>query len=135
MSELQPGLVFETTREVTRKESAQELGSGTVDVFGTPAMALFVEQACVEMVDHHLGDGKTSVGVKLSLSHLAPTPIGDFIKVKVEVISVDDRMIHFSAKIWDSVELIGEVVHQRAIIDIERFQQRVEKKSSDLSIS
>jgi len=135
MKELQPGLVFETTREVTRKESAQELGSGTLDVFGTPAMALLVEQACLEMVERYLEDGQTTVGIQLHLSHLAPTPIGDRVRIKVEIIAVEKHLIHFKAMIWDSVELIGKASHQRAIIDIERFLRRANKKSSNHSES
>ena len=135
MKELQPGLVLDTTREVTRKESAQELGSGTLDVFGTPAMALMVEQACLEMVDDYLEEGQTTVGVQIHLSHLAPTPLGDVVRVKAEVVSVEKHLIEFKAMIWDSVELIGEASHQRAIIDIERFLRRVEKKTSNLSKS
>lgn len=133
MSKLQPGLVFETISEVTRKESARELGSGTLEILGTPAMALFVEQACLGMVESYLKDGQTTVGVQLRLHHLAPTPLGDKVRVKAEVVGVEEHLIYFKATIWDSMEIIGDAEHQRAIIDIERFQRRVAKKSSSLS--
>lgn len=132
MKELKPGLVLETVREVTRNESARELGSGTLEVFGTPAMALMVEQVCLEMVGTYLEDGQTTVGVKLELNHIAPTPLGDLVRIQAEVVKVEKQVIHFKATIWDSVELIGEANHQRVIIDIERFLNRVEKKISDL---
>ena len=133
MSELQPGLVHEITREITRKESAEELGSGTLEVLGTPAIALWVEQACLEMVAPYLEDGQTTVGIQLQLKHLAPTPLGDTVHIKTEILEVVKHVIQFKVMIWDSVDLIGEAGHQRAIIDVERFQKRVDKKSSSLS--
>ena len=132
MKEIQPGLIIEIEREVTRDESAQTLGSGTLDVFGTPAMALRVEQACLELVDDYLEEGQTTVGVKLQLSHLAPTPLADKVRVKAEIIAIEKHIIEFKAMIWDSAELIGEAKHKRAIIDIQRFQRRVDKKAFNL---
>jgi len=135
MSELQPGLILEMTREVTRKESAQELGSGTVEVFATPAMALLIEHACLKLVQSHLEQDQTTVGIHLELNHLAPTPLGDVVRVKAELVKVEKHVIHFEAKVWDSAELVGEASHQRAIIDTERFLRRVAKKKSDLDLS
>ena len=135
MSELQPGLILEMTREVTSKESAQELGSGTVEVFATPAMALMIEQACLKMVAGYLEQDQTTVGIHLELNHLAPTPLGDVVRVEAELIKMEKNVFHFEAKVWDSTELIGEASHQRALIDTERFLRRVAKKKSDLDLS
>ena len=134
MNNLVPGLVSETTQLVTKEESASELGSGTLEVFGTPAMALLVEQLCLEMVEGFLEEGQTTVGVDIKVQHLAPTPIGDSVHVKAEILEVDNVLIHFKATIWDSSELVGEVEHTRAIIDIERFQRRVDKKKTNLAL-
>jgi predicted thioesterase len=135
MKELQSGLVFEIESKVTQEESAKVLGSGSLDVFGTPAMALLVEQACMQMVEAYLPAGHTSVGVELQIKHLAPTPLGDLVRVRAEVVELTDRLIQYKAKIWDSTELIGEANHKRAIIDVDRFLSRVTKKFSDLADS
>jgi fluoroacetyl-CoA thioesterase len=135
MSELQPGLTLERTREVTRNESAQKLGSGTLEVFATPAMALMIEQACLEMVEGYLEQDQTTVGIHLELNHLAPTPLGDVVRIKAELVKMEKHVFYFEAKVWDSTELIGEASHQRALIDTERFLRRVAKKKSDLDLS
>jgi fluoroacetyl-CoA thioesterase len=123
-----PGLFSETSREVTSAESAAHLGSGTVGVYATPAMVALVERTCQQLVQPLLPEGKTTVGTGVEIRHLAPTPIGAMVRVRVEVTSVDDRQIGFRAQVWDETELIGEAEHRRAVIDIERFLRRVEAK-------
>jgi fluoroacetyl-CoA thioesterase len=125
-----PGLSAESVREVTPAESAAHLGSGTMGVYATPAMVAFVERTCQQLVQPMLPAGQTTVGTGIDIRHLAPTPIGNTVRVRVEVISVDNRQIGFRAQVWDETELIGEGDHRRAVIDIERFMRRVETKRS-----
>jgi fluoroacetyl-CoA thioesterase len=125
-----PGLAAEGRREVTPAESAAHLGSGTVGVYATPAMVAFVERTCQQLVQPMLPEGKTTVGIGIDVRHIAPTPIGATVRVRVEVTSVDERQIGFRAQVWDEAELIGEGDHRRAVIDIERFMRRVEAKRS-----
>jgi fluoroacetyl-CoA thioesterase len=126
---LEAGLLRETTYEVNPDQSAITLGSGTLEVLGTPAIAIMVEQICRGMVDSMLEDGQTTVGSKLNIRHIAPTPIGDVVRLRAEVVSFEKNTIIFEVKIWDSVELVGEVNHHRAIIDVDRFLKRVRNKS------
>jgi len=126
---LEVGLIKETRSEVTPERSAITLGSGTLDVLGTPAIAIMVEQICRGMVDPLLEDGQTTVGSKLNIRHIAPTPVGDVVRLQAEVISFEKNTIIFEVKIWDSVELVGEVNHHRVIIDVDRFLKRVRIKS------
>lgn len=123
-----PGLVLESSRVVTPAESAAHLGSGRGGVYSTPAMIGLVERTCQQLVQPMLPDGKTTVGTVIEIRHLAPTPIGATVRVRVEVTSVDDRQIGFRAQVWDEAELIGEGDHRRAVIDVERFMRRVEAK-------
>lgn len=125
---LEVGLVRETTYEVNPERSAITLGSGTLDVLGTPAIAIMVEQVCRGMVDPLLGDGQTTVGSMLNVRHLAPTPIGDVVQLQAEVVSYEKNIIEFKVMIRDSVELVGEVDHHRVIIDTDRFLKRVQNK-------
>jgi fluoroacetyl-CoA thioesterase len=122
------GLVSETTHEVKAAWSAITLGSGTFNVLGTPAMAIVAEQICREMVDPLLDESQATVGTRLNIRHLAPTPVGDAIRLRAEVVSIERNIITFEIKIWDSVELVGKADHQRAIIDIERFLKRIHSK-------
>jgi fluoroacetyl-CoA thioesterase len=124
--EVVKGLVGEASRQVTAAESATHLGSGVVGVYATPAMVAFVERTCQQLVQPRLPAGQTTVGIGIQIRHLAPTPIGATVRVRVEVTAVDDGQITFRAQVWDETELIGEAEHRRAVIDVERFMKRVE---------
>lgn len=126
--EIVQGLVAESSREVTPAESAAHLGSGTVGVYATPAMVTFVERTCQQLVQPLLPAGQSTVGTAIEIRHLAPTPIGALVRVRAEVASVEGREIVFRAQVWDETELIGEADHRRAVIDVDRFMQRVEAK-------
>ncbi len=128
VEKLKVGLVSEATNEVGTEHSAVTLGSGTLEVLGTPAIAIMVEQICRKMIDSLLDADQTSVGSQIDIRHLAPTPIGDVVRFRAEVVSIDRNIIDFEVKIWDSVEPVGEVNHRRVIIDVDRFQKRIESK-------
>ncbi len=129
-AEIAKGLVAEVSREVTAAESATHLGSGTVGVYATPAMVAFVERTCQQLVQPLLPAGQTTVGIGIQIRHLAPTPIGATVRVRVEVTSFEGGQIGFHAQVWDEAELIGEAEHRRAVVDVERFVRRVEAKRS-----
>jgi predicted thioesterase len=123
------GMVSESTQEVTPERTAVHLGSGALRVFATPAMALLIEETCRKMVEPHLPPGKSTVGVYLELRHLAPTPVGRTVRAWTEIEAVEENVITFRAQVWDEIEQVGEARHRRAIIDIDRFQRRVEAKA------
>ena len=128
-SSIEPGMVAEATQEVTCELTALHVGSGDLQVYATPAMAALVEQTCVSMLTPLLPKGKTSVGTELHICHLAPTPVGGMVRIRAEVVAVQNSLITFDARIWDEVELVGEVDHQRAVIEVDRFMRRVDAKS------
>ena len=125
------GNVRESAQEVTRERSATHLGSGTLGVYATPSMALFVELVCRGMIDSKLPEGQASVGIRIDLRHLAPTPVGDTVRIRAEITAIEDNQVFFSAQLWDSKEVIGEALHQRAVIDVERFLRRVRSKAPE----
>jgi fluoroacetyl-CoA thioesterase len=126
---LAPGLNGELEMEVTEEVTARHIGSGALRVFATPAMVLLVERACTGLVQPHLAQGQSSVGVSIRLRHLAPTPLGQRVRARVEVVAVEERLLTFKAEVWDDRERVGEGEHQRAVIDVERFLRRVQAKS------
>jgi fluoroacetyl-CoA thioesterase len=128
MNELRVGLAREAEFDVNEERSATTIGSGTLEVLGTPAIAVMVEQVCRGMVDPLLEAGKTTVGSLLKIKHMAPTPIGDVIRLRAEIISIERNTLTFVIRLWDSVELVGEADHQRVIIDVQRFLERVHSK-------
>ena len=128
-SSIEPGMVAEAIQEVTCELTALHVGSGDLQVYATPAMVALVEQTCSSMVMPLLPKSQTSVGTELHIRHLAPTPMGGMVRIRAEVVDVRDNLITFNARIWDEVELVGEVEHQRAVIGVERFMRRVDAKS------
>jgi fluoroacetyl-CoA thioesterase len=126
--ELQPGLVGEATVKVDNPDLASAMGSGTVDVYGTPAMISLMESAAINAVDHLLPEGWASVGTRLDVRHLAPTPPGLEVRARAELIAVDGRKLTFRVEASDPVDLIGEGTHERALVDVSRLVGRARAK-------
>ncbi|MGD8553524.1 MAG: thioesterase family protein [Anaerolineales bacterium] len=124
------GLVRERQQQVTRERTAVHIGSGSLGVYATPAMLAFVESTSREFLDELLDDAHTTVGTFVSLKHLAPTPEGESVNLRVEISSVEGRRVELHAELWDKVEKIGEVTHHRAVIEVERFMKRVNTKKN-----
>jgi fluoroacetyl-CoA thioesterase len=122
------GLVHEQTEQVTEERTARHVGSGDLRVFATPAMVSLIERASVALLAPHLPEGFSTVGIAISVRHLAPTPLGKDVRVRVEVKAVDGGQLRLAAEVWDDIEKVGEAEHQRAVIEVARFLRRVENK-------
>jgi fluoroacetyl-CoA thioesterase len=129
---IQPGLIGEVRLIVADEHTAQHLGSGAVKVLATPQMVLLMERAGVAAVDQLLPDGHRTVGAHLDIRHLAPTPVGFEVRATARLIEVDDRRLTFRVEVHEEPfgedQLVGEGIHQRAIIDVNRFGERVARK-------
>ena len=128
MDKLTPGLTGETERVVTEADTADRWGSGLVPVFGTPALVGLMEGAAVQALAGHLPPGQTSVGGRIDLRHLAPTPVGMHVRAHAELLKIEGRRLVFHVEAWDEVERIGEAAHERFVIDQERFVAKAEAK-------
>jgi fluoroacetyl-CoA thioesterase len=128
MDKLVPGLIGESQTVVTEDNTAKHLGSGNVEVFATPEMVRLMEIAGVAAVDHLLPEGQRTVGVALDVKHLAATPLGMTVTARAELMTVEGRRLTFRVEAFDDVEQVGEGTHQRYIVDVARFQGRIEKK-------
>jgi fluoroacetyl-CoA thioesterase len=134
---IQPGLRGEVSLVVGEEHTAQHLGSGSVKVLATPQMVLLMERAGVEAVDHLLPEGYRTVGAHLDVRHLAPTPIGFEVTATAELIEVEGRRLTFRVQVHEAAsdrepsrgQLVGEGTHQRAIINVEHFRDRVAQKA------
>jgi fluoroacetyl-CoA thioesterase len=126
---IQPGLWGEVRLKVAEEHTAQHLGSGGVGVLATPQMTLLMERAAVTAIDHLLPEGYCTVGAHLDVRHLAPTPVGLEVKATAELLQVEGRGLTFLVQVHDGVELVGKGTHQRFIINVQRFSERVTKKA------
>lgn len=124
MDALPIGLRGHAETLVTEANTAAAMGSGLLPVFATPAMLALMEKAAASSVQPFLDDGQGSVGTRLSVSHLAATPIGLPVRAESELLSVDRRKLLFSVRAWAGDELIGEGEHERFLIDNARFLEK-----------
>jgi fluoroacetyl-CoA thioesterase len=127
--EIRPGLKGEVSLVVGEEHTARHLGSGGAKVLATPQMVLLMERAGVAAVDPLLPDGYRTVGARVDVRHLAPTPVGFQVKATAELIEVQGRHLIFHVQADDGTELIGEGTHERVIIDVQNFAERVAHKS------
>ncbi len=128
--QLQPGIKHQIERTVTDEYTATHVGSGKAAVLATPVMILFMETAAMEAVQDRLPPGHQTVGVHVDVRHIAPTPVGMKVTVTAELIKAEGRLLTFRVTAQDERETVGTGTHQRAIIDLARFQGRVQAKRS-----
>ena len=102
-------------------------------VLATAMMVAFIEETCIMGLRPHLASGQGTVGTHIDVSHVAATPVGMNITAEVELIGVEGKSLLFRVSCRDEAGLIGEGTHRRAIIGVERFNQRVEEKLKQVS--
>jgi fluoroacetyl-CoA thioesterase len=125
---LQPGMYTEDAFQVTDERTAIHVGSGASRVLATPWMIAFMERVSHGMLAAKLPQGFSSVGVVVNVRHLAPTPVGDVVRVRAEIVSIDGWRVNFHVEAWDSKEKVGDGEHQRFVIDEQRFLKRAAAK-------
>ena len=115
---------------VTRNMTAERIGSGDVPVLATPMLLALVERAAVALLRDRLPPGTTTVGVSVDLTHAAPTMVGERLEVRVRVNHVEERRILFSFKVSDAEGTVGFGLHERAVMDRERFLEFADRRRS-----
>ncbi|WP_027405811.1 thioesterase family protein [Anaerovibrio sp. RM50] len=126
--EIKVGLRNVVTEEVSAKNTAKTMGSGSLEVYATPAMTCLMEKAATEALEPLLADGWTTVGISLDVQHKAATPIGLSVRAEAEVTAVDGRKITFSVKAFDDKEEIGSGTHERFAVMKEKFMGKASGK-------
>ena len=108
--------------------TAPRVGSGRVRVLATPVMINLMEAAALDAVEAMLPAGHQSLGIKLDVSHHAATPVGMRIVASARLVGVEGRRLRFEVEARDEKETIGEGTHERVVVNVERFDERVQKK-------
>ena len=125
---LEVGLKHEITIKVEEKDTAKEVGSGTLAVFATPRMIALMEECAYKCIADELDSGSTSVGTLMNVSHLAATPVGMTVTATAEVTAVEGRRVTFKVTASDEAGLIGEGVHDRFVVFEEKFVSKTYSK-------
>jgi len=109
---------------VTEEYAAKHISSG-ISVLSTPAMILFMEKTSMRCAQQYLPEPYTTVGISVNVRHLNPAPIGGVVRVVSRLLSVNDRRLVFEVKAYYRDVLIGEGIHERFIVNREKFTERV----------
>ncbi|PKK39552.1 hypothetical protein ABB02_01196 [Clostridiaceae bacterium JG1575] len=124
---LDPTKTFESLYEVTPAHSAKALGSGSLEVLGTPALVAFMENTCQGAIASWIPEGSTSVGVEFEIEHLKASALGATIRCSCTVTEQEGQVIHFSVMAHDGEHLVALGRHVRAIVEVERFMKRLNR--------
>ena len=130
LTRIAPGLTGTAELIVTAEHTAPFVGSGRIAVLATPVMINLIESAALNAVEHLLPPGHQSLGIHLDVSHVAATPVGLQVTATAEVVRVEGRIITFHVEAHDTVETIGDGTHQRVVVSVSRFDERVQRKVS-----
>ena len=110
---------------VTEKNTAKAMGSGTLDVFATPAMVALMEHAAMYAVAADLPEGSTTVGARMETTHVRPSAVGAVIAAEAELVETEGRRLTFRVAAFDGEALIGEGTHVRYIVDRAKFLSKL----------
>ncbi len=110
------------------EHTAPFVGSGRITVLATPVMINIIEAAALAAIEHLLPAGHQSLGIHLDISHVAATPVGLRVTATAEVVRLEGRTVTFRVEARDELEAIGGGTHQRVVVSVARFDERVQRK-------
>jgi len=128
LSRIRPGLAGTADLIVGVEHTAPRVGSGRIAVLATPVMINVIEAAALAAIEHLLPEGHQSLGIHLDVGHFAATPVGLKVSATAEVTGVEGRTITFKVEARDQREVIGGGTHQRVVVNVARFDARVQRK-------
>lgn len=128
LSRLYLGLKGTTEMLVGEEHTAPRVGSGRIHVLATPVMLNLIEAAALACAEHLLPPGHQSLGTHLDVRHIAATPVGMRVYASAELVKIEGRTLSFRVEARDEFELIGDGVHERVVVNVERFDLRVQRK-------
>jgi len=128
MDALKAGLTGRAELVVGEEHTAPRVGSGRVHVLATPVMINLIEAAALEAIERLLPAGHQSLGTVLNVRHIAATPVGMRVTASAKVMGVEGRTVRFRVEARDERELIGDGTHERVVVNVAKFDLRVQRK-------
>jgi len=128
LAALKLGLAGSARMIVGDEHTAPRVGSGRVRVLATPVMINLMEAAALDAIESLLPTGHQSLGTQLNVGHYAATPVGMGLRATAVVTRLDGRTIEFRVEAFDDKERVGDGAHTRVVVNVERFDQRVQRK-------
>jgi len=118
---LEPGLSATVEVVVTDSDTAVALGSGDVEVLGTPRVLALLEAAMVAALAGTLDPNLTTVGTRVELDHLAPSPLGATVRAGAELVEVAGRRLTFEVRMSQEGRDVARGRVVRAVVERDRF--------------
>ena len=128
MKEIKTGISAEMSVTAEEKYLASSMGSGSLDVFATPAMIALMENAAALCAEPYLEGDETTVGTELNVKHVSATPNGMKVSAEAVLTEVNGRELVFSVKAFDEAGLIGEGTHKRFVVYGKKFMEKTNAK-------
>ena len=113
---------------MAEEHTAPRIGSGRVRVLATPVMINLMEAAALDAAENLIPAGHQSLGIRLDVRHIAATPVGMRVRATATLTSVNGRTLEFRVEAHDERDLIGDGSHQRIVVNVARFDERVQAK-------
>ena len=126
--ELKIGMIGKTEVSVDNSNTAKAMGSGSLEVFATPAMIALMEKAATLAVAECLPEGSSTVGTMINVKHIAATPVGMNVAARATLNQIDGKRLVFTVEAFDGKDKIGEGQHERFIINVEKFMAKANGK-------
>jgi fluoroacetyl-CoA thioesterase len=131
LTALKPGLTGSARITVGEQHTAPRVGSGRVHVLATPVMINLMEAAALDAIEALLPPGHQSLGTHLDVGHYAATPVGMDLRATAVVTRVEGRTVEFRVEAFDDRERVGDGRHSRVVVNVERFDARVQRKLAE----
>jgi predicted thioesterase len=122
---LEAGIKGEQSTIVDKNSTAKNVGSGSMDVFATPAMIALMEQTAHNSVANFLPKEMTSVGIEINVKHIKATALGKQVKCLSVLEKTEGKRLYFTIEAFDEEGKIGEANHIRYIVETEKFLERL----------
>ncbi|MGX7075058.1 thioesterase family protein [Globicatella sanguinis] len=118
-------MTLERHYSVHEEHSAHNMGSGGMNVLSTPMLVAYLENTSYLYCQQLLSEGITTVGSQINVDHLAPTLIGDEVRIKITTVKQMNRRFEFELEAFDSKKQIARATHTRVIVDETKFMERL----------
>jgi len=126
--EITVGMKGQAFTDVSREDTAREVGSGDLLVYATPCMVALMEGAACEAIAQALKEGQTTVGTMLNIEHISATPVGLDVRAEAEVTAVEGKVITFEVAAFDEAGQIGKGTHKRVLVNSQKFLEKAYTK-------
>src|SRR5438552_5160191 len=128
LSKIAPGLQGRAELIGAEEHTAPRIGSGRVRVLATPVMINLMEAAALDAAENLIPAGYQSLGIRLDVRHIAATPVGMRVRATAKLTGISGRTLEFRVEARDARDLIGDGTHQRIVVNVARFDERVQGK-------